>query len=87
MSCWTWIAAATRGASGDVQFTRRTRGSTLFVNPLMAVYFTVRLDALAARSLYLDRLENTLDMRQVALHIEEFRDELTATRTPHAFPH
>ncbi|GGQ83306.1 hypothetical protein GCM10010166_61990 [Couchioplanes caeruleus subsp. azureus] len=81
------IAAATRGACGDVQFTQRTRGSTLFVNPLMAIYFTVDLDALAARSLYLDRLEHTLDMQQVALHIEEFRYDLTATRPPHAFPH
>jgi hypothetical protein len=32
------IAAASRGAFGDVQFTHRTSGSTLFVNPLMAIY-------------------------------------------------
>ena len=44
-------------------------GSALFVNPLMAIYFTVDLDALAARSLYLDRLENTYGMRQVATRI------------------
>jgi len=54
---------------------------------LMAVYFTVGLDALAARSLYVDRLEHTRTMRQVAHHIEEFRDNLTATRTPRTFPH
>jgi hypothetical protein len=80
------IAAATRGAFGDVQFTRRTTGSTLFVNPLMAIYFTVGLDGLAAHNLYLERLENTYGMRQVAARIEAFRAE-TPTRIPRAFPH
>jgi hypothetical protein len=54
------IAAALSGESGDTGFTRRVSGSTLFVNPLMAIYFTVDLMALAARCLYLDRLEETL---------------------------
>ncbi len=80
------IAAATRGAFGDVQFTKRTSGSPLFVNPLMAVYFTVDLDKLAARCLYLDRIENTLGRRQVIGRIEEFRNEVT-TRVPRGFPH
>jgi hypothetical protein len=81
------IAAATSGAFGDVQFTRRTSGSTLFVNPLMAVYFTVDLDQLAARCLYLDRIENTYGRRQVISRIEAFRHELPTTRIPRAFPH
>jgi hypothetical protein len=80
------IAAATGGAFGDVQFTRRTNGSTLFVNPLMAIYFTVDLDRLAARCLYLDRIEHAHGMRQVAGRIEAFRNEVT-TRIPRAFPH
>ncbi|GLI02449.1 hypothetical protein [Phytohabitans aurantiacus] len=33
-------------------------GRALFVNPLMAIYFTVDLDKLAARYLHLDRIEN-----------------------------
>jgi hypothetical protein len=80
------IAAASRGAFGDVQFTRRTAGSTLFVNPLMAIYFTVRLDALAARCLYLDRIEETIGMLQVASRIAAFRNEVTP-RIPRAYPH
>ncbi|MFI7599269.1 DUF1152 domain-containing protein [Actinoplanes sp. NPDC049681] len=80
------IAAATRGAFGDAQFTQRTSGSPLFVNPLMAIYFTVDLDKLAARCLYLDRLENTLGRRQVTGRIEAFRNEVS-TRIPRAFPH
>lgn len=81
------IAAATSGAFGDVQFTRRTSGSALFVNPLMAVYFTVDLDKLAARCLYLDQIENTYGRRQVISRIETFRNEISTTRIPRAFPH
>jgi hypothetical protein len=80
------IAAATRGAFGDEQFTTRTKGSSLFVNPLMAIYFTVDLPALAARNLYLNRLEQTVGMNQVALRIESFRGEINP-RIPRAFPH
>jgi hypothetical protein len=80
------IAAATRGAFGDVQFTRRTSGSTLFVNPLMAMYFTVDLDKLAARCLYIDRIENTWGRRQVTGRIEAFRSEISP-RIPRVFPH
>ncbi|WP_204301306.1 DUF1152 domain-containing protein [Actinoplanes campanulatus] len=80
------IAAATRGAFGDIQFTRRTAGSTLFVNPLMAAYFTVDLVTLANRCLYLDRIEQTTDTYEVAAHIVAFRKQ-TATRPPRAFPH
>ena len=80
------IAAATSGQFGDVQFTRRTTGSPLFVNPLMAIYFTVDLDRLAARCLYLDRIENTVGRRQVISRIEAFRNEIT-TRIPRSYPH
>jgi hypothetical protein len=41
------VAAAIRGRLGDVQFTGRTGGSTLFVNLLRTLYFTFDLDILA----------------------------------------
>jgi hypothetical protein len=53
----------------------------------MAVYFTVDLDKLAARCLYLDRIENTYGRRQVISRIEAFPNELPTTRIPRAFPH
>ncbi len=80
------IAAATRGEFGDVQFTLRTAGSPLFVNPLMAIYFSFNLAGLAARCLYLDRIENTVGIRQVWGRIEAFRSEINP-RIPRAFPH
>jgi hypothetical protein len=70
-----------------VQFTQRTSGSPLSVNPLMAIYFTVDLDKLAARCLYLDRIEDTYGRRQVIGRIETFRAEIPTTRIPRAFPH
>lgn len=80
------IAAAVRGSFGDVRFTDRTRDSELFVNPLMALYFTFDLPGLAARCLYLDRIEDTYLMRQVHARIAEFRAS-TVTRPPRQFPH
>jgi hypothetical protein len=81
------IAAAFQGRFGDVHATDRTRGSTLFVNPLMTLYFTFDLDGLAAQNLYLDRIENTVLIRQVSLAIEEFREQLPGTRKPQIIPH
>ncbi|GAA3302249.1 DUF1152 domain-containing protein [Dactylosporangium vinaceum] len=80
------IAAALRGESGDVHITERTGGSTLFVNPLMAVYFTVDLAKLADRCLYLDRLEATVSEQQVLERIAEFRAGV-ARRPARPFPH
>lgn len=81
------IAAAVRGDFGNVRFTDRTKGSELFVNPLMALYFSVDAVALAARNLYLDRLEHTHLTRQISTVIEEFREELPHQRAPRMFPH
>ena len=81
------IAAAVRGDFGNVQFTTRTSGSELFVNPLMAVYFTVDLTGLAERNLYLGRLEGTQLTRQISTVVAGFRDELPRWRPPRVFPH
>jgi hypothetical protein len=80
------IAAAVRGSFVDVRFTDRTRNSELFVNPLMALYFAFDLPGLAARCLYLDRIEDTHLMRQVHSRIAEFRESVV-TRPPRRFPH
>jgi hypothetical protein len=81
------VAAALEGRFGDVRFTERTRNSELFVNPLMTLYFGVTVEALAARNLYLDRIENTCLMRQISSAIEDFRDDLPSRRPPRMFPH
>ncbi|MER5869483.1 DUF1152 domain-containing protein [Streptomyces sp. NPDC002044] len=80
------IAAAVRGGFGDVRFTERTRDGELFVNPLMSLCFAFELPALAARCLYLDRIEDTSLMRQVHSRIAEFREDLV-TRPARRIPH
>jgi hypothetical protein len=67
------IAAAIAGEFGDVRFTERTRDSELFVNPLMAMYFTVDLAGLASRLLYLSELGDTQTQYEVRAVIESFR--------------
>ncbi|MFI6035059.1 DUF1152 domain-containing protein [Streptomyces sp. NPDC051315] len=81
------VAAAVRGDFGDVRFTERTKDGELFVNPLMALYFCVDAPALARRNLCLDRIGDTVLMRQISSRIEEFRDGLPRLRQPRAFPH
>ncbi|MFC9267156.1 DUF1152 domain-containing protein [Streptomyces zhihengii] len=81
------IAAAVRGLFGDIQFTTRTRGSELFINPLMSLCFTFELEGIARRCLYLDRIEDTHLMRQVSSAIAEFRDGVAAPRPPRRIPH
>ncbi|MEV3991326.1 DUF1152 domain-containing protein [Streptomyces sp. NPDC049837] len=81
------IAAAVQGSFGDVRFTSRTRGSELFINPLMSIYFAFELAGVARRCLYLDRIEDTHLIRQVSSRIETFRDEVPRQRPPRRIPH
>lgn len=81
------IASVMLGLSGDAQFTQRTHNSVLFVNPLMAMYFTVTVEGLAARHLYLPKLEGTQTFGQIATIIGNFRDGLPERRIPRQFPH
>lgn len=80
------IAAALRGEFGNTQFTARTAGSELFVNPLMGVYFTVDLATLAAGVGYLDDLAGTDTAVDVAMVIEAHRDRVER-RPRRVIPH
>ena len=74
------ILAAVGGSFGDVHPTKRTEGSKLFLNPLMGIYWSFRLDGVARRNLYLDRIRQTETAAEVALEIEKFRDALPSIR-------
>ncbi|MCE7012006.1 DUF1152 domain-containing protein [Kibdelosporangium philippinense] len=80
------IAAAIRGEFGNSQFTERTAGSELFVNPLMAMYFTLDLPGLAESIGYLPRMEESIHMVEVAMAIREHREHIER-RIWRAFPH
>ncbi len=76
----TSIIAAVMGQFGDVHPTKRTEGSTLFINPLMAMYWGFRLEGVVRRNLYLDNIQETQTAEEVALAIETFRSTLSKTR-------
>jgi hypothetical protein len=80
----TQIAAAMGGECGDVHTLARTKGTELFTNPLMTMYFTVDLDEPARHMHQLPQLEHTRIRTEVALVIEEHRDGLDRPRPRHA---
>jgi hypothetical protein len=80
------VAAAIRGEFGDAQFTRRTAGGELFVNPMMAIYLAFDLMGLYRRLQYRMALEGTETPRQVAAAIERHRMSISPRprrRVPH----
>ncbi|MGW5315955.1 DUF1152 domain-containing protein [Nocardia thailandica] len=80
------IAAALSGAAGDVALPGRARATGLFVNPLMALYFTFELDGLARNNRYLPALADTRSIADVARRIGEYRVGVEL-RAPRPFPH
>jgi hypothetical protein len=80
------IAAAIRGDFGDKHFTTRTDGSELFINPLMAMYFSFELMGVYRHLLYRCKLEQTSTQPQVSEAIEVFRQTVDV-RPRRVLPH
>jgi hypothetical protein len=80
------IASAIEGRFGDHQRGTRTRGSELFINPLMTLLWAFDLPTVARRNLYLDRLPNTKTIWDVQIAIEAFRASVKS-RPRMAIPH
>jgi hypothetical protein len=66
------VLSALEGRFGDYHATHRTRGSKLFINPLMTLYWCFQLEQVAERVLYLDEMRSTETFRQVNTVIERF---------------
>ena len=80
------IAAALKGEFGDVQFTDRTSGTELFINPLMSLYWAFDLDAVASRVQYLSRIEESESIFDIHAQIRAFRRDVQA-RDRRPIPH
>lgn len=81
------ILSAVEGMFGDVHSTSRTRGSELFINPLMSLYWGFELGKVAERNLYLPRLRDKYSRNETSLAIEQFHDSLPRHRKPRLIPH
>ena len=69
----TSILSAVAGQFGDYHATQRTQGSTLFINPLMTLYWCFRLDAVAERLMYPEELYLTDSVEELSRVISRFR--------------
>jgi hypothetical protein len=78
----TSIVAAMDGRFGDYHPTFRTEGSELFINPLMALYWSFELNAVAERNLYLSEIRSTESYSDLSLAIERFRAVHQAVERP-----
>ena len=74
------VLSALAGEYGDYHATSRTAGSTLWINPLMPVYWTFRLEEVARRVLYLDEMKTTVGYGDVLRLVEAFRHRLEKIR-------
>jgi len=74
------IISAIEGRFGDHHATKRTEGSTLFINPLMPIYWGFLLGKVASRNLYLSQIAETESYQQLSMAIERFRAQLPKTR-------
>ncbi len=79
------ILSALEGHYGDHHRTARTRGSTLWINPLMTVYWFFRLEPVARRILYLDEVKATRNQWDLMEAIDAFRRR-TRIREREAIP-
>jgi hypothetical protein len=80
------ILSALDGHYGDHHRTARTRGSTLWINPLMALYWCFRLGPVARRVLYLDEIKTTETAWDLIEAIDAFRRRHPATRERTVIP-
>ena len=76
----TSIIASGNGWFGDRHPTKRTEGSSLFLNPLMTHYWTFDLSKVARRNLYLDHIRDADSYSALSLRIETFRSMLQSER-------
>lgn len=67
------IASAIMGNFGDYHATKRTLGTELYINPLMATYFFYRLPALAQKIEFLPQIQATRSFEEVGQVINDFR--------------
>jgi hypothetical protein len=72
------ILSAVAGQFDDYHVSHRTRGSKLFINPLMTLYWAFRLEAVADRLLYPEALYATQTMAEVSEVIHGFRSAAQA---------
>jgi len=84
------VISAVEGNYGNyhIHYTKdRTRGSDLYISPLMSMYWAFVLDKVAERVLYLDSLEYTTSMSEIGAVIAAFRAKIEKIREAKIIPY
>lgn len=81
------IASAVEGHFGDYHRTWRTKGSKLFISPLMSTYWSYDVDAVCRRCLYLKELLQTRSYTDVERVVQEFRKQYPPMKAWEAIPY
>jgi len=63
------IVSALRGHFGDYHLTDKTRGSRLWISPLMPIYWFFDFESVARRNLVLGVLEGTHSFRAAVMNV------------------
>jgi hypothetical protein len=74
------ILSALAGEFGDYHTTERTKGSKLWINPLMSMYWAFTLEGVARRCVYLDDVSDTESYYDLSRAIEAYRDSTPLKR-------
>ena len=80
------ILSAVDGHYGDYHRTARTRSSTLWINPLMTLYWCFLLGPVARRILYLDEIKRTKSQWDVIEAVDAFRQRCATIRERTVIP-
>lgn len=70
------ISSAVEGKFGDYHTTKRTEGSSLFINPLMSLYWGFQLEGVMRRHLYAAKIRDTETYFDLSVAIERFRYQI-----------
>ncbi|MEW6279046.1 MAG: DUF1152 domain-containing protein [Candidatus Eremiobacterota bacterium] len=81
------IASALEGHFGNHHRTFRTTSNRLFISPLMSMYWSFDLDAVARRCLYLKELLETESYRDVERAIKDFRKSFPSMKSWENIPY
>ena len=84
------IIAAIEGQYGNYhppEIKSRTSGSTLYINPMMSMYWFYSLNSIANQLLYKKFIETSKSMEDLNRGLRTYRNNLKTMRKPSPFPH
>ena len=80
------IVSALEGEYGDHHRTKRTKGSELWINPLMTIYWCFNLRQVVRKIKYYENIKNVNTLGEFNGQLSKYRNELVALRQKRQIP-